>query len=292
MPHAAELAGADGCMSISLPSLLLTIPPYPALQALRFDVHARFSHLRASSISSRLQLAALHAATSTPLPEPGSQRATGAEIAMQLLRQCWTNQPLGKQDLQQLRSVAHLGGHLAPGLRLLAYDLELSAAQLAHYQKRDQAPELPALDPDAGIAYQQAAAKVLPGGWGLSRRQRLTAEEEQRVLGVGSTRRAGAATPAWRRLGHFGVINAGVPKLPGACQLCAQRRAAAEGAGGGAGKRAAEAAAAGQQEAQGCWQRQRPRQQLWRSRQQAAPGSSAVPARASRGRWRGCVAGC
>ena len=41
------------------------------------EVHPRFGDLRAPCISSRLQLAALYAATSTMLPEPSS-RMTGA----------------------------------------------------------------------------------------------------------------------------------------------------------------------------------------------------------------------
>jgi hypothetical protein len=183
------------------------------VQLHKYEVHGRFGHLRAGAIPPRLQLAALYAAATTPVPEPGS-RATGAQTALQLLRQCWTNQPLAVEDLEQLRSVPRLGGHLAPGLHLLAHELELSAAQLAYYQRREGAPGLPVLDTDAETAYVQRAGRVLPGGWGLSFRERLTASEEQRVMGVGSTRRAATVTPAWRRLGHYSAVDASLPECP------------------------------------------------------------------------------
>ncbi len=49
-------------------------------------MHSRLGSLHANNIAARLQLAALYAATSTLLPEPGSGM-TGAEMAMQLVRQ-------------------------------------------------------------------------------------------------------------------------------------------------------------------------------------------------------------
>ncbi len=168
-------------------------------------MHGRFGHLRASAISPRLQLAALYAATSTLLPEPASL-ATGAETALQLLRQCWTSHSLAQEDLQQLRSVPRLGGHLAPGLHLLAHELELSAAQLDHSSRRRSK-----LGPDGATAYIHQAGALLPGGWGCSHRLLLTEEEELRVLGRASSRKAVAATPSWRRLGQYRDIECEVP---------------------------------------------------------------------------------
>ncbi len=48
-----------------------------------YEVHTCFKHLLSPSVASRLQLAALHAATATLLPELGSQR-TGAQRAIEL----------------------------------------------------------------------------------------------------------------------------------------------------------------------------------------------------------------
>eukprot|EP00198_Chlamydomonas_reinhardtii_P008814 XP_001698151.1 predicted protein [Chlamydomonas reinhardtii] len=95
-----------------------------------------------SSSRARLQLAALYAATSTLLPEPGS-RCTGAQTAMELLRQCWSTRPLEAAEAEQLAAVGRLGGHLAPGLHLLAHDLAASAAQLAHLHAASAADNLP-----------------------------------------------------------------------------------------------------------------------------------------------------
>ncbi len=96
-------------------------------QVHRYELHKRFGHLQAGSIPARLQLAALHAATSTLLPEPVSCQ-TGAQRAMQLLRQSWGDRPLTDAEVNQLQAVGRLGGHVAPGgccLRnaLLTYSL-------------------------------------------------------------------------------------------------------------------------------------------------------------------------
>ncbi|GLC47557.1 hypothetical protein PLESTB_000000900 [Pleodorina starrii] len=190
-----------------------------------YEVHGRFGHLRAASIPARLQLAALYAATGTLLPEPGS-RSTGGQMAMQLLRQCWTNRPLGAQELAQLRNVGSLGGHLVPGLRLLVHELELSASELRHLHEATtrsaseaKTPAPPqsagpaALDPDAAIGYQQMLKSQGCGGgggdvggggsWPANPRLLLTPGEEMRTLG---TRRAAREVPAWLRLGQFKAI--------------------------------------------------------------------------------------
>jgi hypothetical protein len=94
----------------------------PILQCHCYTLHERFWHLQASSVQARLQLATLYAATATLLPEPCSQR-TGAQTAMQLVRQCWGNKPLSSAEAAQLQSVGRLGGHLAAGLRLVQHEV-------------------------------------------------------------------------------------------------------------------------------------------------------------------------
>ncbi|PNH12760.1 hypothetical protein TSOC_000242, partial [Tetrabaena socialis] len=153
-----------------------------------YEVHGRFGHLRAGSVLARLQLAALYAATSTPLFEPLS-RCTGAQTAMQLLRQCWGNRPLTGEELAQLRSVGPLGGHLAAGLRVLAHELEASACQLSHLHAPTTSaavtPPTVELDPDAAIAYEhEARSGRTSGGWGPNPRLQLTRAEEERTLGL------------------------------------------------------------------------------------------------------------
>jgi hypothetical protein len=148
-----------------------------------------------------MQLAALYAATSSLLPEPGSQ-ATGAQLAMRIVRQCWSVQPpgspaatflLAKADLAQLRDAAELGGHMAAGLRLLVHDVLASSAQLhsLHFPDctREQA-SLPELPPDWQTAYLQERSR----NWRLV----LTDGEERRTLGC---LRQPPEPALWQRLG-------------------------------------------------------------------------------------------
>jgi hypothetical protein len=208
----------------------------PRPQAHCYEVHGRFGDLRAASISARLQLAALYAATGTLLPEPPS-RCTGGHTAMRLLRGCWANRPLRAEDLAPMRSAARLGGHLAPALPLLVHDLEASAGELQalHDAVGVSAPAAaaagpPSLDPDAAASYQQLLRQQKPcvregcregGRWGCFRgggggewlanpRGLLTVGEELRVLGTTTARGVAAGEveelPAWRRLGQYRPI--------------------------------------------------------------------------------------
>lgn len=186
-------------------------------------MHGRFGYLQASSIHSRLQLAALYAATSSLLPEPASQQ-TGAETAMQLVRHSWSNQPLSAEEMQQLHSISNLGGHLAPALRLLTYDLEASSSQLQHLHVHNTATasstgsssvlSVPELDTDAAADYQQLESRPLPGAWGLSSRQLLTPLEEQHILHSGSRgiNQSVQTPPRWLR--DHGTTLLDVPPCP------------------------------------------------------------------------------
>ena len=166
-----------------------------------FEVHARFGDLRTPSKLARLQLAALYAATSSLLPEPLSCK-TGAQMAMQLLRQCWANSPLTPEERLQLDSVGRLGGHLAAGLRLLVQELHLSATQLAHLHAgggdgADNA-DVPTMDPDAGTCYCEEALAGSFQGWVANPHMLLSEAEELRAM-EGATRSRGAAAPPWFR---------------------------------------------------------------------------------------------
>lgn len=94
-----------------------------------YEQHERFQHLQATSINGRLQLAALYAALGTLVPEPWPQRMTGGQVALQLLRQCWSDRPLAPADLAQLRNVGALGGHITPALGVLAHELEVGGVR-------------------------------------------------------------------------------------------------------------------------------------------------------------------
>ncbi|KAL4434355.1 hypothetical protein ABPG75_000796 [Micractinium tetrahymenae] len=185
-----------------------------------YSVHPRFGHLLASTVHARLQLAALYAATSSLLPEPES-RLTGAQAAMQLLRQCWGVRPLSHAEQQLICDTAQLGGHLAAGLRLLAHELLCSAAQLngLHFPPPQEPPEHclpPELDPEWAAAYQQERQHRGALNPGLQ----LTPAEELRAQGHHS---APAAQPLWRRLALHRAVK--VPACPVAAAVAPRTEA-------------------------------------------------------------------
>ncbi|KIZ06296.1 hypothetical protein MNEG_1660 [Monoraphidium neglectum] len=194
------------------------------LRSYAYSVHHRLGDLRASSIPARLQLAALYAATSTLLPEPGSQM-TGAQVALQLVRWSWRDTALSQEELLHLRSAAAFAGHLLPALPLACHELEASAAQLsflgaavhahpagageAAEQQHALAPKQPHTD-----AATQYLIELSAGGWwgGANPRALLTPGEAARLLGA---RAAPQAPPSelWPlRLGQARVVD--VPECP------------------------------------------------------------------------------
>ena len=137
-----------------------------------YDIHPRLKCLQASSIGSRLQLAELYAATGSLLPEM-RMKMTGEEVAMQMLRQCWTNRPLEPTDgYARLENLSKLCQH-SPGLSLLSYEIGKSSLQTSFlHQTDDTKIEFPV---DASNDYVQ---RKLP--WNL--RSTLTSNEEFRVF--------------------------------------------------------------------------------------------------------------
>jgi hypothetical protein len=216
-----------------------------SVKVFQYAVHARFAHLIAHCTTSRLQLASLFAASSTLLPEPGSG-LTGAETAMQLVRQSWTTEPLDTLQQQHLEDTAGAGGFLAPALRLLCADVTASAALLQHLH----VPEVGAgaaarragaataahtasststssgahtsrragtgaLDADAVSEYVVQARAAAPAGFPASPRQQLTADEEAWLMHTGPARVSTAVhgTPDWQRWGRFGSTTQ-LPEFP------------------------------------------------------------------------------
>ena len=171
-----------------------------------FDVHSRFWNLQARSSLSRLQLAALYAATSTLLPEPRSQM-TGAQTAMELVRQCWTNKPLQEEEHKQLHNAASLGGYLAAALPLVAHDVQASATQLSFLHSPGLIAEdmaTPGLGEDLATAYM---AERKGGNMRL-----LLLDGEAAHAQLGSLLPQPCPLPAWQRLGHYPAVD--VPECP------------------------------------------------------------------------------
>ena len=171
-----------------------------------YEVHSRFGDLRATSNLSRLQLAALYAATSSLVPEPLS-RMTGVQMASALLRQCWKNSPLSPDEALQVECISSLGGHLSPCLRLQAHELRLSAAQLSHLHVGPTSStsgcplgERPLVS-DAAIDYLHGKLGAVSfQGWCHNPRAMLSRDEEVRAM-AGTRRPLTVAPPAWFRSG-------------------------------------------------------------------------------------------
>ena len=139
-----------------------------------FDVCARFKMLKARCIEARLQLAALYAATGTELPELRS-RQTGGELAIELLRQCWTQgRAASAGEHRQLESILGFGQR-TPALVLLVHEISQSQCELDFLVDDELQPLLP-LNTDSATAYMQRKQRLQ-----LNDRALLTTDEERRT---------------------------------------------------------------------------------------------------------------
>lgn len=161
-----------------------------------FDVHERFEDLEASTIASRLYLACVHAATSTMLPER-SQRQTGVDLAVALLRQCWTNKPLTKEEALEVQQILKFCA-LSPTLALLCFGLEQCSKELA-FLYTDTAVESCGFIESEDFANRYLCQTV------LNPRQQLSQLEEEMAFGVVPKREDSAAM--WRGLTKVGFTH-------------------------------------------------------------------------------------
>ncbi len=91
--------------------------------------HPRFGTIEADCILTRLNLAAIYAATGTLLPEERTGM-TGEEISAELVRRSWTNVPLDVTQAQMLKCVADCGFRF-PTLHLVCAEVAQSASRLS-----------------------------------------------------------------------------------------------------------------------------------------------------------------
>eukprot|EP00798_Chlamydomonas_sp_ICE-L_P021581 gene21581-28577_t len=190
----------------------------------RYEIHPRFGHLVASSIVSRLQLAALYSATSSLLPEPRS-RMTGAQLAMRLVRWSWTNRQLTEQEQRHLESVARCGFHLAPGLHLLCLELERSSSIQKHLHENDKGQGSstnggsqslglkPSFlqDPKFASMYLLQSKLGNYGGWCQNSRMLLHPAEEESAMGISTSKQA---PPHWIRKGEHCQLELSACSIP------------------------------------------------------------------------------
>ena len=152
-----------------------------------YDVHMRFNTLEVAAgplaVEARLQLAALYAATDLGIPDDRTGR-TGGEVAIDLVRQCWTNVSMTEAERRQLCSITRFAC-LDPALCVLCYEISASECELSClYADKNVDPNKNA---DARIAeFPKDAAEEYKrrkhAGW-LNKRATLTGDEEQHNLG-------------------------------------------------------------------------------------------------------------
>jgi hypothetical protein len=152
-----------------------------------FDLHPRFRFLSATTLSSRLFLAALYAATGTRLNE-ASLNMTGAEYACSVVRGCWTNRPLMTEEMRNTDQLRKFTVQ-CPTLRLLVDELHLSSNEVRFLNLLEQDDELRSVDNDAVTAYQ---SKKLQSRY----RQSCTPAESNRIFGSHDTMTPLLARPA------------------------------------------------------------------------------------------------
>ena len=148
-----------------------------------YDVHPRFKCLLATSIHARIHLAHLYAASETLLPEE-RMKMCGSEVAMQLIRRSWTNQPLELTDYKKLQSIPETA-MASPGLALLCYEVSCSSLQTEFlHTERNVAPDF------SKMGFPTQASNIyMHERFPRNVRSSLTAEEEIRVLGAARTRK-------------------------------------------------------------------------------------------------------
>ena len=169
----------------------------------RYEIHPRFQDLQASSKAARLQLAAIYAACSTLVPERTSGM-TGAQTAMRLLRQCWSNIPVTDEEHRHLSKVEELGGHLAAGLRLLAHDLRSSSSEVSFlYADNACVDPPPVLHEGAATCYLQEIQHSHHQAWVSNPKMELSEMEERRLMGGMVSVKKANLNDEWRRRGRL-----------------------------------------------------------------------------------------
>ena len=158
-----------------------------------YSVHPRTGLLSGRTAAARLYLAALFAACSHAVPLPGIGR-TGADMALELLRQSFVNRPLQAGEAAHLRSVHSFSEH-APALRLkcaqLAQDSSAVEFLFRASPESDARPLLPW--PDGAEARYMAEVHRAPAPY-TNARKLPTEHECRRICGLPSFARPGLPT--------------------------------------------------------------------------------------------------
>eukprot|EP00956_Cyclotella_meneghiniana_P007278 scaffold9913_cov36-Cyclotella_meneghiniana.AAC.17 len=146
----------------------------------QYEFHPRFQFLETKqSRSSRLQLAALHLATSSILPDK-LLGITGEERAITLIRQCWGNRPLNKQEVLALNNIKQLARGVSPTISLLCQDIEKCSQQVSFLYASPGS----VFQRDINQCFEGSAYLNNVKSGKLGSRCYLTKQEEARVIGI------------------------------------------------------------------------------------------------------------
>ncbi|KAL3776350.1 hypothetical protein ACHAW5_003524 [Stephanodiscus triporus] len=147
------------------------------------NTDAPMHHGPQQSRASRMQLVALHVATSTVLPDE-LLGMTGEERAVTLLRQSWANCPLSDQECLALDNIMSLAHGLNPTVSLLCEDIFMSSKQFSFlYPNNGGHHECTVAESYEGSAYLNNLKNN-----SLSSRCYLTPREEEQVIGLQSSK--------------------------------------------------------------------------------------------------------
>eukprot|EP00899_Mesostigma_viride_P012818 jgi/Mesvir1/21537/Mv03978-RA.1 len=125
-----------------------------------YTLHGRWPLLQATSVSARLQLAAVYAGPGSLAPLPGCLGGmAGLEAALTLVRQCRVSYPLALGDVDQVRRITGFGVPLLPALSIACHALEEASLELRFLYTEGNPrwrPELEWATPHASFGGQDA----------------------------------------------------------------------------------------------------------------------------------------
>lgn len=177
-----------------------------------YNIHERFFSFDATkgnlSVEARLQLAAIHASTSSMVPDSRFHK-TGYQTTVDLLRQSWVNRPLTRTEHIHVATTSKFG-ILCPSVSLLCHHLDSCSRALEFLYPKHKSEELVPLDCDAATEYV-----LLKQGRELSPRAALTADEETEILGTQVQIRPSACVPSSTRSFECAMpgLNSGIISL-------------------------------------------------------------------------------
>ncbi|KAL7553023.1 hypothetical protein ACHAWF_016264 [Thalassiosira exigua] len=149
----------------------------------QYEFHPRFDYIETKqSRAARMQLAALHTATSTLLPDE-MLGMTGEERAITLLRQSWGNRPLSREECLVLDNIKQLARGVYPTISILCKDIEISSQQL-HFLYLSKANH----NHTSIQSFEETAYLNHVKNNQVSTRTILTPREELRLIGIRARR--------------------------------------------------------------------------------------------------------